>query len=133
MWSVSSRILTQVTVSIFYDDNHYTIDTIQSISDAVVIIVGNGHDSLSSNLEHSTNSFVKRYEHYYSPSRGCPRGVMVKAMDCGILVSEFELQLHYYVHFQVNTLGKRMNPLILPAMGLIVPLLFFLENGFGIK
>ena len=26
-----------------------------------------------------------------------------------------------------------MNPLILPAMGEIVPLLFFLENGFGIK
>ena len=24
--------------------------------------------------------------------RGCPRGVMVKAMDCGIVVSEFELQ-----------------------------------------
>ena len=26
-----------------------------------------------------------------------------------------------------------MNPLILPAMGSIVPLLFFYENGFGIK
>ena len=48
---------------------------------------------------------------------GCPRGVMVKAMDCGIVVSEFELQLHYYVHFWANTLGKGMNPLILPAMG----------------
>ena len=42
---------------------------------------------------------------------------MVKAMDCGIVVSEFELQLRYYVHFQTNTLGKDMNPLILPAMG----------------
>ena len=49
--------------------------------------------------------------------RGCPRGVMVKAMDCGIVVSEFELQLRYYVHFRANTLGKGMNPLILPAMG----------------
>ena len=47
----------------------------------------------------------------------CPRGVMVKAMDCGIVVSEFELQLRYYVHFRANTLGKGMNPLILPAMG----------------
>ena len=46
-----------------------------------------------------------------------PRGVMVKAMDCGIVVSEFVLQSHYYVHFRVNTLGKGMNPLILPAMG----------------
>ena len=48
---------------------------------------------------------------------GGPRGVMVKAMDCGIKLSEFVLQSHYYVHFQANTLGKGMNPLILPAMG----------------
>ena len=48
---------------------------------------------------------------------GCPRGVMVKAMDCGIVVSESVLQLRYYVHFRTNTLGKGMNPLILPAMG----------------
>ena len=49
--------------------------------------------------------------------RGCPRGVMVKAMDCGIVVSEFVLQSRYYVHFRANTLGKGMNPLILPSMG----------------
>ena len=48
---------------------------------------------------------------------GCPRVVMVKAMDCGIIVSKFKLQSHYYIHFQTNTLGKGMNPLILPAMG----------------
>ena len=48
---------------------------------------------------------------------GCPRGVMVKAMDCGIVVREFVLQSRYYVHFRANTLGKGMNPLILPAMG----------------
>ena len=49
---------------------------------------------------------------------GCPRGVMVKAMNCGIVVREFVLQLRYYVHFRANTLGKGMNPLILPpAMG----------------
>ena len=42
--------------------------------------------------------------------QGCSRGVMVKAMDC-------VLQSRYYVHFRVNTLGKGMNPLILPAMG----------------
>ena len=39
--------------------------------------------------------------------RGCPCGVMVKAMDCGIVLREFVLQ----------SLGKGMNPLILPAMG----------------
>ena len=50
---------------------------------------------------------------------------MVKAMDCGIVVHEFVFQSHYYVHFWANTLGKGMNPLILPAMGEIVPLLFF--------
>ena len=42
---------------------------------------------------------------------------MVKEMDCGIVVSEFVLQSRYYVHFQDTTLGKGMNPLILPAMG----------------
>ena len=47
-----------------------------------------------------------------------PRGVMVKAMNCGIVVREFVLQSRYYVHFRANTLGKGMNPLILPlAMG----------------
>ena len=48
---------------------------------------------------------------------GCPRGVMVKAMDSGIVEREFALQLRYYVHFRANTHGKGMNPLILPAMG----------------
>ena len=48
---------------------------------------------------------------------GCPRGVMVKAMDCGIVEHEFVLQSRYYVHFRANTLGKGMNPFILPAMG----------------
>ena len=50
-------------------------------------------------------------------NRGCPRGVLVKAMDSGIVVREFVLQSRYYVHFRANTLGKGMNPLILPAMG----------------
>ena len=53
-----------------------------------------------------------------SGKAGCPRGVMVKAMNCGIVVREFVLQSLYYVHFRANTLGKGMNPLILPpAMG----------------
>ena len=42
---------------------------------------------------------------------------MVKVLDYGIVVSEFKLQSHYYIHFWTNTLGKGMNPLILPAMG----------------
>ena len=58
---------------------------------------------------------VRLFSHFYTA--GCPRGVMVKAMDCGIVVREFVLQSRYYVHFRANTLGKGMNPLILPAMG----------------
>ena len=54
---------------------------------------------------------------YNTFTEGCPRGVMVKALDCGIVVREFILQSRYYVHFRANTLGKGMNPLILPAMG----------------
>ena len=46
---------------------------------------------------------------------GHSRGVMVKALDYGIVVSEFELQPRYYVHFRTLTLGKGMNPIILPA------------------
>ena len=42
---------------------------------------------------------------------GWARSVMVKAMDCGIVVSEFELQSRYYVHFRTNTLGKVRTPL----------------------
>ena len=43
-------------------------------------------------------------------------GVIVKAMNYGIVVSKFEFHLRYYVLFWANTLGKGMNPLILPAM-----------------
>ena len=76
------------------------------------------------------------YEHpqlYHWWLEVCPHGVIVKVLDCGIVVSEFELQLHYYVHFQTNTLGKGMNLLILPAMGYKASLLFFKKDGFGIK
>ena len=56
---------------------------------------------------------------YKQPNRNCfllrlyqigsPRGAMVKVMECGIVVSEFEPQLRYYIHFRANTLGKSMN------------------------
>ena len=48
---------------------------------------------------------------------GYPLRVMVKTMDCRIVVSVFVCQSRYYVHFWANTLGKGMNPLILLAMG----------------
>ena len=48
---------------------------------------------------------------------GGSRSVMVIAMECRIIVSEFELLLHYHIHVQTNTLGKGMRPLILPDIG----------------
>ena len=42
---------------------------------------------------------------------------MVKAVDCGIVLSEFELQSRYYVHFRANTIEKGMNPLSSQIMG----------------
>ena len=42
-------------------------------------------------------------DHAYANETG---GVLIKAMNNGILVSEFELQQWYYVDFRTNTLGK---------------------------
>ena len=42
---------------------------------------------------------------------------MVNAIDCGIVVSKFELQSLYYIHFWTNDFEKGMNSLILPDMG----------------
>ena len=47
---------------------------------------------------------------------GGPRVFVANALDCDIVVSEFELQSRYYVHFRTNTLGKGMNPLLRPQL-----------------
>ena len=54
----------------------------------------------------------------HSKIRGCSRGVMVKALVCGIAVNEFELQSCYYVHFRTNSHGKGMTPPNPPSYGL---------------
>ena len=41
---------------------------------------------------------------------GSSRRLMAKVLNCSIIVSEFKLQLCYYVHFHINTLRKGMNP-----------------------
>ena len=41
---------------------------------------------------------------------------MAKALDSGLKVSEFKLQSLFYIHFQTNTFGKDMNPLIPPYL-----------------
>ncbi len=44
---------------------------------------------------------------------GSPHDIMDKVLNWDLEVSEFKLHSCYYVHFQTNTLGKGMNPLIL--------------------
>ena len=63
---------------------------------------------------------------------GCPCSAMVKVLDGGRVLSEFELQSRYYVHFRTNTHGKGKNHLIFPAKGYIASLLFFSKDSFGI-
>ena len=43
---------------------------------------------------------------------GSLREVVAKALDWEIVVSEFEPQSCYYIHFRTNILGKSMNPLM---------------------
>ncbi len=75
----------------------------------MVIVVGNGHGDTSSNP-------------------GGPCCIMVKVMDCGIVVSEFVLQSRYYVHFQANTLRKGMNSPYPPNYGLNSTITVILEG-----
>ena len=73
-----------------------------------------GHNSVVVNLVRSNKKYQSKRDCliFHPLPRGCPGGVMVKAMDCGIVVGEFVLQSRYYVHFRAKTLGKGMNPLI---------------------
>ena len=66
-----------------------------------------------SNTEEQSKRFSENTERFLSFS-ACTRSVMVKPLGCGIVVSDFELQLRF--HFQTNNVGQGMNPFILPAM-----------------
>ena len=59
--------------------------------------------------------------------------MMVKVMDYGILVSNFELQSRHYVPFRTNSLGKGYDPSYPPSYGMHSITTVFLEDGFGIK
>ena len=64
----------------------------------------------------------------------CTCGIMANVLDCDIVVSEFELQSHYYRHYQANIFGKGTNFLITPpSYGLNSCTIVFLKNGFGIE
>ena len=41
--------------------------------------------------------------------KGSRLSVVTNELDCDIVVKKFELQSHYYIHFQTNTLGKGIN------------------------
>ena len=77
--------------------------------------------------------------HYISvkqlkPVYGNPCGVVANVLNCDIVVIESELQSCYYVHFQTNTLEKGLNMVIPKAIDLIIiPLLFFYKDDFGIE
>ena len=63
----------------------------------------------------STCKLLTTIDEINSSVRGCPLGVMVKALDCGIVISEFKFALLYSLSDRYP--GKGMNPFILPAMG----------------
>ena len=67
------------------------------------------------------DAHIRKEQRDKNKNRGCPRGVMVKAMDFGIVVSEFVFQSRYYVHFRANTLGKGIEPPYPPSYGLNSP------------
>ena len=58
---------------------------------------------------------------------------MANVLNCNIIAYEFEFQPYYDIHFWTNTFEKGMDPLIISAMGLIVPLLFFFKDSLGIR
>ena len=60
------------------------------------------------------NSGLPSVSKHFFLKVGGAHGVIVKALDCGIVVHKFKLQSLNYIHFQTNILGKGMNPLILP-------------------
>ena len=54
---------------------------------------------------------------YHLPARSMSdRVVMVKELDCDLVVSKFELQSRYYIRIQTNTFGESINPLFLPLL-----------------
>ena len=128
MQTALSRIWTQVAMSISKYDNHYTTNIsfhfIIALNESRVFANGLGEQgSIPGRVITKTQKMVldatmlNTQHNKVRIKGGYPRGVVVKAMDCGIVVREFVLQLRYYVHFRANTLRKGMNSLILPAMG----------------
>ena len=50
-------------------------------------------------------------------SKGAPFDIVANVQGCLSVVSDFEIQSCYYVHFQTNNLEKDLNTLILQVIG----------------
>ena len=48
---------------------------------------------------------------------GRSHGVGANMLDWDIIVSKFEIQLHYDIYFRTNTFGKGMNLPMSPVIG----------------
>ena len=77
-----------------------------------------------------TYSCIKWIEHINVPYSPWRRGWL---KWCGLEVSEFKFQSHYNIHFRINTLAKGQKRFIPRGMSWIVSVLFFYEDGFGMK
>ena len=55
-------------------------------------------------------------------------GIVANVLNCDIEVSEFELQLRYYIHFRTNSLEKATNSLIPPRWTLNSTYTLFLQG-----
>ena len=75
----------------------------------------------------SRNLYLQSSFHIYTSGRLC--GIMTNMLDCGLGVSEFDLQSCNYVYFRTNALRKDMNPFILPSYGLDSIIAVFLQGG----
>ena len=59
--------------------------------------------------------------------------VVVKMLNCVIVVSELRFQALFNIHLGINIFEKGMKPLIFPKMGIIEPLVVFYKDGSGIR
>ena len=88
----------------------------------------NSHDSISgrSNINRYTSTYKVMGHH--CPFRGCPRIVMVKALNCAIVVSEFDAQSHHYLNFRTNTLVEKYESSYPSSCGLDITTTIVLEE-----
>ena len=71
--------------------------------------------------------------HCYKYIANILRGIsVVKVLNCNTVVSVFELEVHYYVHFWNYTPRKYINSFIHTARGYIIYLMFY-KYGFDFK